>query len=125
MNRKNFGLWLISLSGLYLVHDFLAKTASISIVNKGVSFGLENGLVAVSIILCALILIWGMKENKLYLWVLLAGGWSNLIDRFRFDSIRDYWKIGETGIYNNINDWVIALAIILFLKEILWKKKSK
>lgn len=123
MNLKNFGLWLVSLLGLYLVHDLLAKTALIYIENKGVSFGLENGLVSMSVILCAGILIWGMKENKLYLWVLLLGGWSNLIDRYRFGSIRDYWKIGETGIYNNINDWIIVLAIGLFLKEILWKKK--
>ena len=125
MKHKYFLIWLVLTFGLYLIHDFLAKTALISITNKGVSFGIENGLVVMSVILCAGILLWGMKENKLYLWVLLAGGWSNLVDRFRFDSIRDYWQIGETGIYNNINDWIIALAIGLFLKEILWKKKLK
>ena len=125
MKHKYFLIWLVLTFGLYLIHDFLAKTALISITNKGVSFGIENGLVVMSVILCAGILLWGMKENKLYLWVLLAGGWSNLVDRFRFDSIRDYWQIGETCIYNNINDWIIALAIGLFLKEILWKKKLK
>lgn len=125
MKHKSFLIWVFLVLVLYKIHDLIAKSSPELITNKGVSFGIGYGLVSISVLFCVLILYIGIKQNRLYLWLILAGGWSNLIDRFREGMVRDYWQIGQTGIYNNINDWIIALGVIIFLTEPLWKKQLK
>lgn len=96
------------------------------VVNKnfGVSFGLNNTwLFIVYGLLLVIIALQSIKENSLGLILLIVGGFSNLTDRIFFGYVRDYWNFLNLGIYNNLNDWLIGLAVLLLVREI-WKKSK-
>ena len=57
------------------------------------------------------------------LFLIVIGGGLNTYERVRFGQVHDYWNFLGTGIYNNINDWLIGIGLILFLISI-WKKKK-
>lgn len=57
------------------------------------------------------------------LFLIVIGGALNTYERIRFGHVHDYWNFLGTGIYNNINDWLIGIGLILFLISI-WKKKK-
>ena len=49
----------------------------------------------------------------------------SLIERWRYGGVRDYWPLPLTSIYNNINDYLIAVGVIQLIGYFLWKKKQK
>jgi len=53
--------------------------------------------------------------------LILVGGGFNLFERFAYGHVNDYWNFLGTGIYNNINDWLISIGLILFIWA-SWKK---
>jgi len=53
--------------------------------------------------------------------LILVGGGLNLFERFKYGYVNDYWNFLGTGIYNNINDWLISIGLILFIWT-SWKK---
>jgi len=57
------------------------------------------------------------------LFLIVIGGALNTYERVRFGQVYDYWNFLGTGIYNNINDWLIGIGLVLFLISI-WKKKK-
>jgi lipoprotein signal peptidase len=58
--------------------------------------------------------------------LILLGGGLNLFERLVYGYVNDYWNFLGTGIYNNINDWLISIGIILFIwVTIKQKKQSK
>ena len=108
---------------IFLIHNYLASFFGI-IKNFGVSFGLNNiWLFIVYGLLLVIITLWSIKENSLGLILLIVGGFSNLIDRIFFGYVRDYWDFLHLGIYNNLNDWIIGVAVLLLVREI-WKKSK-
>jgi len=54
--------------------------------------------------------------------LVLVGGLINLLDRLRFGGVRDYWRIAFFDLFNNINDYVIFVALSLFAYKNIWKK---
>ena len=54
-----------------------------------------------------------------------VGGSINLMERIRLGYVSDYWNILNSGLYNNVNDWLIFIGAILVVVEILWKKRLK
>lgn len=73
-------------------------------------------------LICLFCLILSIKYEKFSLMLVAVGGVVNFSDRIRFNYVRDYWNLSGTGIYNNINDWIIVFGVILFLLEYLWIK---
>ena len=96
------------------------------ILNTGASFGLNFPmLVAVSIILLVVVGIVWWQEKGAWGWgLVMLGGGLNLLDRFLWGGVRDYWRIPMTSIYNNINDYLIAAGVIQLIWYI-WKKRQK
>jgi len=108
---------------IFLIHNYLASFFGV-IKNFGVSFGLNNiWLFIVYGLLLVVITLWSIKENSLGLILLIVGGFSNLADRIFFGYVRDYWNFFHLGIYNNLNDWIIGVAVLLLVREI-WKKSK-
>lgn len=96
------------------------------VANYGVSFGVNfPGLAVVSFLLLVLLAYWWWKERSWGLILVLIGGSLNLLDRLMFGFVRDYWRIPGTGLYNNVNDWLIFLGLVVYLYQKWKKKKSK
>ena len=92
--------------------------------NYGISFGMNGSvLVILSIIFILLFLVLAIKKGRGY-WLIFIGGFLNLIDRMVFGYVRDYWNFLGIGLYNNINDWIIGLGVLICLFDILWKKQK-
>ena len=123
--RKSRNLLIIAICLVaYLVHSRLA--AGGGFLNRGVSFGWMNSgmagwMQAGALVILILFLL--NKHNVKGGWVIVVGGVGNFVDRIRFDGVRDYWKLGW-GLYNNLNDWLIAIGVVWLLVG-LWKQQSK
>ena len=61
---------------------------------------------------------WWYKEKDWRLLLVILGGALNLGERLVRGYVTDYWIIPGTNIYNNLNDWLIFIGVILYL----WKK---
>ena len=106
-----------------MVNNFLVTKNVLIIRNEGISFGQQVPLILFfEIVFCAFTLGFFLKEKSIGLMMITIGGMINLSDRLRFGFVRDYWNLGGSGIYNNINDWIISFGVMLFLIEIIWKK---
>lgn len=92
--------------------------------NYGISFGLESPFfIYLNIFFLLFFLYLSFKRGRGY-WLIFMGGLLNLIERFRFGHVRDYWNLLGSGLYNNINDWIIGLGVLICLFDILWKKQK-
>lgn len=85
--------------------------------NSGISFGIEVHWIFVAIFFVAL-LWWYKKERSWPLLLVIIGGALNLWERMTLGYVRDYWRIPWTNIYNNFNDWLIFVGVIIYI----WKK---
>lgn len=96
-------------------------------INSGASLGLNfpaMGLIQI-ILLIILGFYWWQKKNAWGFLLIILGGGLNLIERLKFGGVRDYWQIPLTSIYNNINDYLIAVGAIQLIWYFLWKKRQK
>ncbi len=59
-------------------------------------------------------------KNPLAEVLFFAGAVSNVGDRIVIGSVRDWLPLPGFGIYNNLADWYIALAIVLIVGEELY-----
>lgn len=104
------------------IHEVLSFNLAV-IVNPGISFGVEMPLLLIILINIILIVLF-LNRRDWGLFLISVGGLINLIDRIRFGYIRDYWQFLGTGIYNNLNDWLIIIGLIIFSLGIIWKKSK-
>jgi len=97
------------------------------IINSGISFGLEiPGVFFWQFLFLGLVLYSWSRDFKIWGWFLVfLGGALNIIERWRFGGVRDYWRIPGTSIYNNLNDYLIAAGVIQILLYFIWKKRQK
>lgn len=101
-----------------VLHEMLAARGVV-VSNVGVSFGIKiPGLLVISLIIFLLCFYWWLKKGLVGLEWMLVGSAVNLVDRFRFGFVRDYWQIPEVGVYNNLNDWLILFGVVFFLWKI-------
>jgi lipoprotein signal peptidase len=93
--------------------------------NTGISFGINfPGMVVAEILALVIVGVFVIKnKNSLGWWLLLLGGGLNLGERLFFGKVTDYWPIFSTGIYNNINDHLIFIGLIVVIWE-KWKKSK-
>lgn len=97
------------------------------ILNKNASLGLSVPFLEIVSLLFLIVLFrWWYKEKKAWgLALIIFGGLLNLIERFYFGGVRDYWQIPMTNIYNNLNDYFIVGGFIQVIWYFIWKKKQK
>jgi len=125
--KKNLRLlfFLLGFLFIWLVDNWLAKNCLV-VKNYGISFGI-NGVFFLCLNIFFILFLswyWVIKIfGNIGVFLILTGGWLNLIDRIRFGFVSDYWKF--FGLYNNLADWIIGIGILIFLVEELWKKKCK
>jgi len=115
----------VGVSGvLGVVHEMLTQNRVV-VENRGIAFGLmagENG--GLVLVLGMLMLgIVGRLSNRLGWRLMLVGGVINYFDRYRFGYVRDYWSLFGGRIYNNINDWLVAVGVVVLICE-LWQKRE-
>lgn len=119
--RLSLGVCLIILGVGELIHNRLSGNRVV-IKNYGISFGI-NGLIFIllSIIFILFLTVIFFKKKSFGLGLMVVGGWINLIDRLVWGYVRDYWRL--MTVYNNLADWLIGVGVVLFLGEILCKKR--
>jgi signal peptidase II len=124
--------WLI-LS--YLPPPGLVVTPFFNLVlvwNPGISFGILGGapewgrwgLVAVTVVIAAGLLVWLRREvrlaSRLALWAILAGALGNLIDRLRFGAVVDFLDVHAAGYHwpaFNVADSAIVVGAVLLVVD--------
>lgn len=90
-----------------------------SVLNVGISFGLGveysqrfwTILLTVLVFFLAMILV---KSNWPFWPLFLAGAVSNLLDRLFLGGVRDFLPLPFTNLYNNLADYYITVAILLY-----------
>ena len=55
--------------------------------------------------------------------LIVIGGGFNTYQKIRFGMVNDYWNFLGLGIYNNLNDWMIGVGLLLYIIGV-WKKKK-
>lgn len=119
--RHNWVIWLGVFGVIELTHGRLAS-GDFVVKNYGVSFSIDGlFFVLLSIFFVLFLTFVFLKKNSFGLGWMVLGGWINLVDRLMLGYVRDYWRFGT--VYNNLADWIIGFGTVLFLLEILCKKK--
>ena len=92
--------------------------------NYGISFGINGDIfIVLNIIFILLFLVLAIKKGRGY-WLIFVGGFLNLAERIIFGYVKDYWNFLGLGLYNNINDWIIGIGVLICIKDLLWKKSK-
>ena len=55
--------------------------------------------------------------------LVVIGGAFNTYQKVVFGQVNDYWNFLGLGIYNNLNDWLIGVGLLLYIIGV-WKKKK-
>ena len=114
--------------------------------NYGISFGINGSFfIFLSIIFVLLFLVlflkgWGglaksfihrkpfslggQAFRRAGFGLIFIGGFLNLIERMVLGYVRDYWNFLGLGLYNNINDWIIGVGVLICLINLLCKKSK-
>lgn len=101
-----------------------ANLSEMIVKNYGISFGIDGSFfILLSIIFVLLFLFLSIKKGGGY-WLIFIGGFLNLIERIVLGYVRDYWNFFGLGLYNNINDWIIGVGVLICLINLLWKKSK-
>ena len=118
----SLGFFLIFLALGWTIHNWLAGFLGVEAKNYGLSFGWGSEVVTALSLACLIgLTAWWWKKNS-DLFLILIGGWINLIDRLVYGYVRDYWQFGL--VYNNLADWIIGLGVAWFILN-LWKQNQK
>lgn len=107
---------------LYGVHSFLASISEV-FPNYGVSFGVDLPMIELTMVcLLLFILINILKKPDWGLYLIFIGGLVNLVDRFLFSFVRDYFKV--VFFYNNLADWTIFVGVFWYLINFYEKNRN-
>lgn len=92
------------------------------VFNEGVSFGWKLPYPEI-LGLISLVVVWfyWRKTRSWGLVLVLIGGVLNLTERLIKGYVFDYWRIPGTSIYNNVNDYLIFVGVVIFL----WQQMRK
>jgi lipoprotein signal peptidase len=89
------------------------------IFNYGISFGsVLPGILVVSTAVWLVLAFLTFKEKSWMLGLAVLGGGLNLVERLMRGYVSDYWKIPFIPLYNNLNDWLIFIGVVMYI----WKK---
>lgn len=113
-------VWVLGLILLAVIHQLLAVNLP-TVMNMGVAFGFLDQR-QWNLVLISLVLVFGIVKRGRFGWkLMLAGGAVNYWDRLLFGYVRDYWSFAGGKIYNNINDWVVMVGLVVLIYQ--WRKR--
>lgn len=127
---KSWQKMVISVAGGVFFLDQFSKILAAAIdipiyVNEGVSFGwrpagewLTMGL-ALFVGFLAVTTYRYWRRAPLITGLFLGGVLANLLDRVLYGGIRDWLLIPFVGLYNNLADWAIAMAVLLLVHGVM------
>ncbi len=96
------------------------------LANHGISFGMSfPGVWLVGLVVWMWLAVVWWKNKSWGLGLMLIGGFLNLAERVVLGYVTDYWKVPGLNLYNNLNDWLIFIGVIVFVGENLWNNRSK
>ena len=94
-------------------------------VNRGVAFGWWPAdwwwLVGVGLVFLG---FWWLAKESVATAVVLGGGVSNLVDRWRFGGVRDWFSFGFWPAFN-LADLAVCLGVVWFLGKLIKEKDEK
>lgn len=120
--RLRLLIFLLALVLGWLVHNYFAFVFGVVAENFGISFGWGGKLVTGFGFILLVVLTGWWWQSKSELFLVLVGGWINLVDRLIFGYVRDYWRF--ISVYNNFADWLIGIGVGWFILN-LWKQNQK
>ncbi len=92
--------------------------------NYGISFG--QNLIKIEWVTLGVtlyLIYWYLRSKNWRLLFIILGGGLNWIERMRFGYVTDYWHIPYTNLYNNVNDWLICIGVVLIIWQTILQKK--
>ncbi len=122
--------WLLVLSFWIVAVSLQEIFSKIFVITPNFGISLGWGSKEISLILSILalvfILVIYITQKSFGLFLVVTGGWVNLLDRLRFGYVRDYWNVPFANIKNNLADWLIFIGMIVIIcnLESWWKKKN-
>ncbi len=150
--KKNIAWLVFMVAGAVIFLDLLSKELAMRpgglpvFFNKGISFGFGNSLgwmswwgsagvwiglaVMVSILVMRelgsgqLLRGWLTKTECISGGLFLGGVWANTFDRVVYGAVRDWIPVPGLGLYNNLADWAIVCACILWIYLYFFKIKT-
>lgn len=116
----------LSLLVLVTTLDQLSKSFFVSICNSGVALGFLNSQGFINTVisfLVVLVLLYFLRKQKeetrfFALSLIIAGGASNLFDRFFLGCIQDFIQIGNLPTFN-LADGVVSVGVLILGFRIL------
>jgi lipoprotein signal peptidase len=91
--------------------------------NFGISFGkILSGVEWWQLGVWILTILWLVKSKNWRIGLIVLGGGLNLWERWRWGFVIDYWRIPFTNIYNNVNDWLIFIGVVLLIWQLIRQK---
>lgn len=115
---RKISFWLLPFLGLVdLFLQWFCERYGLGTVNKGVSFGLGQGIHPGLILVGWCILVWWFWKGtrRLGLEMMLIGGGVNLFSRYFMGGVHDYLSIQLVQIYFNISDVLIVLGVVSYI----------
>jgi lipoprotein signal peptidase len=96
----------------------VASSSSAEILNRGVSFGMWEGISIGWIFLAWLVILYILvrtsgRGGKLALGMILIGGSLNLSERIILGGVSDPWPFFGI-IYNNLADYLIIIGVVVY-----------
>ncbi len=120
------GVFLLDQASKYLAMSLGMEV----VINEGISFGWRPAgewlFLALAFVLGgAVALSWRYwSRAPIATGFFLGGITANLTDRLVFGGVRDWLPIPLTGLYNNLADWGITIAVLLVLYELYRTQKN-
>lgn len=88
------------------------------VINRGVSFGLGQGLAYWFVfVIVLMVLFWKMKGKGKFWIFIIAGGLGNIVDRVIYGGVVDW--IGVAGLWFNLADVMINIGLLGSIFEII------
>jgi len=129
--------WMVAIVALsvFFLDQFSKYVAQASglpvVINTGISFGwrpagewLTIGLLVVaSLFATTTYRYW--RRAPLAAGLFLGGTCANIFDRLVFGGVRDWLPVPLLGLYNNVADWGIAIAVLLLMSVVMHGNFSK
>lgn len=120
MRRWRWAVWVVVMDQL---SKYVAQSVGLILINSGTSFGIGENWPAWlclrlhGLVLAGLALAMTRADRVKWAWlaIILAAGFSNWLDRWRFGGVRDWLWLPVWGGYNNLADWLVVIGCLGWL----------
>lgn len=123
--------WVLLIIILDQASKMVASQYGLVTINQGISFNLlanffHATFLAHLIFLILILLFWWQKRISNWLGVIIfASGFSNFLDRIFYEGVRDFIQVPYLNISNNLADWFVFVAMMIWLYDLMVKSDQK